>query len=93
MESAILAAGAGELDSSDVIRHLANLVTKSLIVANVSGPSPRYKLLGTVRAFAAEKLKQSGEFDAVTYRNTRLSADLPKRTKHLLDSQLNECSP
>jgi predicted ATPase len=61
----IEAAGAAAIDSlttgDDAINRLADLVTKSLVVANVSATIPRFRLLDTTRAFAIEKLDQSGE--------------------------------
>src|SRR6202000_2093330 len=42
--------GAGAID------RLADLVAKSLIVADASGTKPRFRLLDTTRAFALEKL-------------------------------------
>jgi predicted ATPase/DNA-binding winged helix-turn-helix (wHTH) protein len=43
------------------IDYLADLVTKSLVVADVSGTKPRFRLLDTTRAYAIEKLDESGE--------------------------------
>ncbi|HEX8618692.1 MAG TPA: BTAD domain-containing putative transcriptional regulator [Thermoanaerobaculia bacterium] len=48
----------GELD---VLTHLSALVDKSLLIAEGS----RYRLLDTVRQFAAEKLDEAGERDAL----------------------------
>jgi predicted ATPase/DNA-binding winged helix-turn-helix (wHTH) protein len=73
MEAAIRVAGGGEILASDVVLYLANLVNKSLIAAEIGGPSPRYHLLGTMRAYAVEKLRQSSEFDAVAGRSAGLS--------------------
>jgi predicted ATPase/DNA-binding winged helix-turn-helix (wHTH) protein len=46
---------------NDAIDHLADLVAKSLVVADVSGTKPRFRLLDTTRAYAIEKLDESGE--------------------------------
>ena len=43
------------------IDRLADLVAKSLVVADVSGAKPRFRLLDTTRAYATEKLDASGE--------------------------------
>jgi predicted ATPase/DNA-binding winged helix-turn-helix (wHTH) protein len=40
---------------------LASLVNKSLVVSDVSGTEPRYRLLETIRHYAREKLAESGE--------------------------------
>jgi predicted ATPase/DNA-binding winged helix-turn-helix (wHTH) protein len=45
----------------DAIDRLADLVAKSLVVADVSGTKPRFRLLDTTRAYAIEKLDESGE--------------------------------
>jgi predicted ATPase len=45
----------------DAIDRLADLVAKSLVVADVSGASPRFRLLDTTRAYAIEKLDATGE--------------------------------
>src|SRR5258707_12135721 len=47
--------------AADAIDRLADLVAKSLIVADVSDTKPRFRLLGTTRAFALEKLDESGD--------------------------------
>ncbi|HWL85487.1 MAG TPA: winged helix-turn-helix domain-containing protein, partial [Polyangiaceae bacterium] len=56
--------------------HLSNLFAKSLVLADVGGETPRYRLTDTTRAFAAMKLAASGESDAVSRRHAayRLSA-------------------
>lgn len=44
---------------------LTQLVNKSLVVAGLSAPGPaRYRLLDTIRAYAAERLEESGQGDA-----------------------------
>lgn len=51
----------------DVLTHLSALVDKSLVLAEQS----RYRLLDTVRQFAAEKLDAADERDAVAERHAR----------------------
>ncbi|MGJ4943851.1 ATP-binding protein [Bradyrhizobium sp. HKCCYLS1011] len=46
----------------EVIGELANLVAKSLVVADVRGDRPYYHLLDTTRAYVLEKLHASGEY-------------------------------
>jgi predicted ATPase/DNA-binding winged helix-turn-helix (wHTH) protein len=55
-----VAAGAG-IAPSEVIDGIENLVAKSLLSAEVSGPVAEYRLLDTTRAYALEKLAESGE--------------------------------
>ena len=42
--------------------HLANLVAKSLVVVDLRGETPNYRLLDTTRAYALEKLRSGGEY-------------------------------
>jgi predicted ATPase/DNA-binding winged helix-turn-helix (wHTH) protein len=54
----VLAEGGTEVAVADSI---ANLFTKSLIVPNFETPVPTYRLLETTRAYAMQKLDESGE--------------------------------
>src|SRR5579863_4730179 len=51
------------LDGLEVVDLLSSLVDKSLVVAEAE--NPRYGLLESTRAFALEKLAQSGEHEAL----------------------------
>ena len=53
---------AGDHRNGDITDQLANLVAKSLAVADIRGDRPHYRLLDTTRAYALEKLHGSGEF-------------------------------
>ena len=53
----------------DAIDRLADLVAKSLVVADVSGARPRFRLLDTTRACAIEKLNESGERERLARRH------------------------
>jgi len=59
LEGAIAVAGG---DETDVVQALANLVAKSLVSADVSQPTVQYRLLDTTRAYAMQKLVDSGAF-------------------------------
>src|SRR5436190_6422635 len=67
------AAAAVVLDAAktrmDAIDRLADLVTKSLVVADVSEAKPRFRLLDTTRAYAIEKLDESAERDQIARRH------------------------
>jgi predicted ATPase/DNA-binding winged helix-turn-helix (wHTH) protein len=63
-------------DSSDAIDRLANLVAKSLVVADVSGTKPRFRLLDTTRAYAIEKSDESGEREGIARRHASYYRDL-----------------
>ena len=54
---------------ADAIDRLADLVAKSLVVADVSGAKPRFRLLDTTRAYAIEKLDASGERERLARRH------------------------
>ena len=72
--------------SADAIERLADLVVKSLVVADVSGANPRFRLLDTTRAYALDKLAESGETGQVARRHAefylalfaRVAADDPR---------------
>ena len=63
------------------IDRLADLVAKSLVVADVSGTNPRFRLLDTTRAFAMEKLDASGEREAIARRHAEYYRDLFERAE------------
>ncbi|MEA2788429.1 MAG: hypothetical protein QOG73_835, partial [Acetobacteraceae bacterium] len=50
-----------EISASEVLDRLSDLVAKSLVVAEVEGSPARYRLPDTTRAYALEKLDESGE--------------------------------
>ena len=62
-------AGSGAVEHYQVLDQLSLLVDKSLVVADESGGRTRYRLLETVRQYAAEKLAESGDADAVRSRH------------------------
>src|SRR5262249_25443729 len=65
-DSASAVVPAETLPASDVINCVADLVAKSLVVANVDGPTPCYRLLDTTRAYALQKLTEAGEVELVS---------------------------
>jgi predicted ATPase len=88
VEAAAINAVDAPTTDPDVIDRLADLVAKSLVVADVSGTGPRFRLLDTTRAFALEKLDTSGEREPVAHRHAgyyrqlfaRAEAEAPART-------------
>jgi predicted ATPase/transcriptional regulator with XRE-family HTH domain len=54
----------GGIDALDVADLLGSLVDKSLVVAEPAGPALRYRLLETIRLFAAERLADAGDDEA-----------------------------
>jgi predicted ATPase len=65
----------------DAIDRLADLVMKSLVVADVSGANPRFRLLDTTRAYAIEKLDKSGERERIARRHAEYYRDLFERAE------------
>jgi predicted ATPase/class 3 adenylate cyclase len=52
--------GFGDIEALDVAGLLGSLVDKSLVAADPAGAALRYRLLETIRQFAAERLAQAG---------------------------------
>ena len=67
--AAIAVTADATIPSSDVMELMADLVDKSLIGTDAGGPTIQYRLLQTTRAYAADKLRQSGDFDAASRRH------------------------
>jgi predicted ATPase/DNA-binding winged helix-turn-helix (wHTH) protein len=65
----------------DAIDRLADLVAKSLVVADVSGDRPRFRLLDTTRAYAIERLDESGERNRVARRHAEYYRHLFEQAK------------
>lgn len=64
--SGICAPEASEYDTIDL---LANLIDKSLVVAEERGDEVRYRLLNTIRSYAWDKLEASGEVQSLCDRH------------------------
>src|SRR5204863_7873100 len=56
-------------DAGDVLDFVARLVLKSLVVAESRADAARYRLLATIRQYAAERLFDSKEAEAVRRRH------------------------
>jgi predicted ATPase/DNA-binding winged helix-turn-helix (wHTH) protein len=79
------AAGAVAMDAAkariDAIDRLADLVAKSLVVADVNEVKPRFRLLDTTRAYAIEKLDESGERERIARRHGEHYRDVFERAE------------
>jgi predicted ATPase/class 3 adenylate cyclase len=64
LDAAEAVGGTGRIDVLDVADLLGSLVDKSLVAAEPAGGSLRYRLLETIRLFAAERLVEAGEQEA-----------------------------
>jgi predicted ATPase/DNA-binding winged helix-turn-helix (wHTH) protein len=65
----------------DVVEGLENLVAKSLVSADVMGAVVQYRLLATTRAYAMQKLIESGEFEEYVRRHAEHHRDVFERTE------------
>ena len=74
-------AASAEIAAPEVVECIANLVTKSLIEADLDGAVPRYRLLKTTQAYALEKLSESGEVEKVERRHAEYLRNLVRRTE------------
>src|SRR5205085_5012260 len=63
-----IAASTG-IAATNVVEDVANLLAKSLVRADVGHASPQYRLLETTRAYALEKLAESGELETISRRH------------------------
>jgi predicted ATPase/DNA-binding winged helix-turn-helix (wHTH) protein len=77
------AAAAVAMDATGVsaIDRLADLTAKSLVVADVDGMKPRFRLLDTIRAYALEMLGGTGEHEPVTRRHATYYRELFERAE------------
>ena len=64
LEAAEAVCGFSRIDVLDVADLLGSLVDKSLVVAELAGGGLRYRLLETIRLFAAERLVEAGDEEA-----------------------------
>ena len=76
LEAAIAVMGDTGGFAAVVLEQIANLVTKSLVVADMSGVASRWRLLETTRAYALEKLAESSEADQIVRRHAMFFRDL-----------------
>lgn len=81
LEAAIAVAASDDIAASDVVRCLTSLVAKSLVISDVGDMTARYRLLNTTRAYALEKLAESGESETVARRHAGFHRDLLDRAE------------
>jgi predicted ATPase len=65
LEGPIAVVASPEIAPWEVVDGLFNLVAKSLVTAEIEGTVARYRLLDTTRAYAFEKLGESGERERI----------------------------
>ncbi len=76
----------GEIDEWELLDVITALVDKSLLVADVSESSQRYRFLESIRAYARERLESSGESEAVLQRHAQAFAVLSDRAYEEFDT-------
>jgi predicted ATPase/class 3 adenylate cyclase len=64
LDAAEQVCGFGDIETLEVTGLLGSLVDKSLVVAEPAGNAVRYRLLETIRQFAAERLGEAGDEEA-----------------------------
>jgi predicted ATPase/DNA-binding winged helix-turn-helix (wHTH) protein len=84
-EAASLVAGR-EIAASEVASSLANLVMKSLVILDAGSTIAHHRLHETTRAYAIEKLVESGEFNQVARRHANYYRELFDRAEIELDT-------
>ena len=94
VEAAASVAADVRLDAFAVEDLLAQLVARSLVIADTSGGPMRYRLLETMRAYAQEKLQEAGELATMARRHAayfcELFARAPEDFLRLPDARLRE---
>jgi predicted ATPase len=68
--------------ASALLEQVANLVAKSLVALDGSEPTGRWRLLETTRAYALEKLAESGETEQIARRCAEFFRDLVGPAMH-----------
>jgi predicted ATPase len=81
LEAASAVAASVDISAPEVVDCVANLVAKSLLSADVGGAVVHYRLLETTRAYAREKLGESGEFERCARRHAEFHRDLFERAE------------
>jgi tetratricopeptide (TPR) repeat protein len=67
------------LEAAHILDIHSSLVEKSLVVADLQDCTARYRLLEVTRAYATEKLGESGERDTLALRHARWMAEFAER--------------
>ncbi len=79
LDAAEAVAAGGDVEAFDVLDGVAQLVDKSLVVADQRGDGTRYRLLETIRQYALERLDDAGETDTVRRRHAEWCVDFATR--------------
>ena len=69
-----------DVDDAQIISAIVGLVTKSLVAADTTDATTHFRLLDTTRAYASQKLAETGEADRIAYRHAFYYRELLNRT-------------
>ena len=81
LQATIAVAVDPETELPPVVESLAGLVAKSLVAIEGGGVAARYRLLDTTRAYATEKLEESGEREPLARRHAAYYRDVVERAE------------
>ena len=87
LEAATAVAAGPEIAAAQVVQGLSDLVAKSLVVTEM-GHIAHYRLLDTTRAYALEKLAESGENELLARRHAEYYCDLFERAEAESETRL-----
>jgi len=92
LEAAAAVMSQSDDDAAVVGEGIANLVAKSLVSRDGSTQPGRWRLLETIRAYALEKLAESGELDAASRQHAEFFRDLivPAGTNEVLQLSIDD---
>ena len=74
------------LESDEILDVLVHLVDKSLVIVEEMGKKARYRLLETVKQYAREKLRESGEAESAHERHLTYFTGLAEQMWEVLDT-------
>jgi non-specific serine/threonine protein kinase len=81
LEAAEAVASGTEVGEGHLLNRLTRLLDKSLILRDGHEPRSRYRLLETVRQYAEQRLRESGEMDGVRSRHLEWCLNLAERAE------------
>jgi len=86
-EAASAVATSAEIVASEIVENIADLVTKPLVVVSITDVMVRYRLPETIRAYALQKLAESGEREHIARRHAEYHRDLFERAEAELEAR------
>ncbi len=91
LQAAEAVCAGGEAHAAEVFDLLAGLVSKSLVVSDTANSRGRYRLLETIRAYAADRLEEAGEAPALGRAHAAFYLALAERAEPELTGADQEC--